>query len=67
MYPSGLTGFMLCCKGENNINVPKRTVAESIEEDKVDTLRYYNEIVHKCAFVMPTFAAKALGKPNTLN
>jgi spermidine synthase len=67
MYPSGLTGFMLCCKGENKINVPKRTVAESLENDQVDSLRYYNEIVHRCAFVMPTFASKALGKPNTLN
>jgi len=67
-YPSGQIGFMICSKSENQLNQPKRTVEESIQEDQVDTLRYYNENIHRAAFVLPTFAAKALsGKKNTIN
>jgi spermidine synthase len=67
-YPSGQIGFMICSKSENKLSTPKRTVEESLSEDQKDTLRYYNENIHRAAFILPTFAAKALqGKNNSIN
>jgi spermidine synthase len=47
-YPSGQIGFMVCTKGEKrDLRTPLR---------KVPNTRYYNENVHKAAFVLPEFS-----------
>lgn len=47
-YPSGQIGFMVCAKGEKrDLQTPVRKVPNTI---------YYNENVHKAAFVLPEFA-----------
>ena len=47
-YPSGQIGFMVCAKGEKrDLKTPVR---------KVPNTMYYNENVHKAAFVLPEFA-----------
>ena len=47
-YPSGQIGFILCSKdGERILSEPIR---------KVKDTRYYNEQVHRAAFVLPEFA-----------
>ncbi|KAF9787757.1 saccharopine dehydrogenase [Thelephora terrestris] len=47
-YPSGQIGFMVCAKGEKrDLTTPVRKVPNTI---------YYNESVHKAAFVLPEFA-----------
>ena len=47
-YPSGQIGFMVCAKGEKrDLRTPVRKVPNTI---------YYNENVHKAAFVLPEFA-----------
>ena len=46
-YPSGQIGFVVCSKAPgHNVKVPVR---------KVPNTRYYNEEVHKAAFVLPQF------------
>ncbi|XP_071944371.1 spermidine synthase-like [Antedon mediterranea] len=56
-YPSGQIGFMLCSQNpETNFKVPVRTWSEKNKPN----LRYYNEDVHKAAFVLPEFAKKKL-------
>ncbi|KAF2239272.1 putative spermidine synthase [Viridothelium virens] len=57
-YPSGQIGFMVCCKdSERDVRTPLRTWSKE-EEEKL--CRYYSAEVHKAAFVLPTFARKAL-------
>ena len=57
-YPGGQIGFMVCSKdAKSNPKVPVRSWTPE-EEEKL--CRYYNSDVHKAAFVLPTFAAKAL-------
>jgi len=47
-YPSGQIGFMVCAKGEErDLKTPVRKVPNTL---------YYNENVHKAAFVLPEFA-----------
>ena len=47
-YPSGQIGFMVCAKGEKrDLKTPVRKVPNTL---------YYNENVHKAAFVLPEFA-----------
>lgn len=57
-YPSGQIGFMVCCKD------PKRDVTKPLRswspEEEEKLCKYYNQEVHKAAFVLPTFARKAL-------
>ena len=51
-YPSGQIGFMICAKGERrDLKVPVRKVPNTI---------YYNENVHKAAFILPEFARSLL-------
>lgn len=51
-YPSGQIGFMVCAKGEKrDLRTPVRNVPNTI---------YYNENVHKAAFVLPEFARRLL-------
>ena len=47
-YPSGQIGFILCSKEK------ERTLSEPLR--KVKDTRYYNEQVHRAAFVLPEFA-----------
>lgn len=57
-YPSGQIGFMVCCKDANrDVTTPLRTWSKE-EEEKL--CRYYSADIHKAAFVLPTFARKAL-------
>jgi spermidine synthase len=57
-YPSGQIGFMICSKDANaNVRVPLRKFSKEQEDAQ---LRYYNEDIHKAAFVLPNFARKAL-------
>jgi len=51
-YPCGQIGFIICSKGDI-CSVPKRKL-------DVTKLRYYNEDIHKAAFVLPQFARAAL-------
>lgn len=47
-YPSGQIGFIVCVKGEKrDLKTPLRKVPGTL---------YYNESVHKAAFVLPEFA-----------
>ena len=47
-YPSGQIGFMVCAKGEKrDLKTPVRKVPNTL---------YYNESVHKAAFILPEFA-----------
>jgi len=57
-YPSGQIGFMVCCKdASRDVSKPVRSWSRE-EEEKL--CRYYNKEVHEAAFVLPTFAKKAL-------
>ena len=51
-YPSGQIGFMVCAKGEKrDLKIPVRKVPNTI---------YYNENIHKAAFILPEFARSLL-------
>lgn len=57
-YPSGQIGFMVCCKDPNrDVKKPLRTWSQE-EEEKL--CKYYSKEIHEAAFVLPTFAKKAL-------
>jgi len=57
-YPSGQIGFMVCSKdAKANLAKPLRTWSAE-EEEKL--CKYYNKEVHEAAFILPTFARKAL-------
>ena len=57
-YPSGQIGFLVCCKDKSrNLKEPIRSWSEE-EEERL--CRYYNKAIHSAAFVLPTFAKKAL-------
>jgi spermidine synthase len=57
-YPSGQIGFMVCCKdGSRNVKKPLRSWSTE-EEEKL--CKYYSKEIHEAAFVLPTFARKAL-------
>ncbi|KAL1593438.1 putrescine aminopropyltransferase [Nothophoma quercina] len=59
-YPSGQIGFMVCSKdGERNLKKPLRNWSPE-EEDKL--CKYYSKEIHEAAFVLPTFARKALSQ-----
>lgn len=51
-YPSGTIGFMVCSKE------PTRDVKKPLR--KIQNCRYYSEEVHRAAFILPTFAKKAV-------
>jgi len=53
-YPSGQIGFVVCSLRDNY------TASEPQRKLSADNLRYYNEHVHRAAFVLPEFARKAL-------
>jgi spermidine synthase len=62
-YPSGQIGFIVCSKEPNkDLSIPVRSFSED-EEERL--LKYYNAEVHKAAFVLPSFAKRALA-PSTL-
>jgi len=63
-YPSGQIGFMLCSKpAEDGSTVdftkPKR-FPTAAAGSTLPPMRYYNEGIHKAAFVLPEFARAAL-------
>lgn len=50
-YPSGQIGFMIATKDDSNdVSVPKRAP----DDTHLSELKYYNEAVHKAAFVLPS-------------
>jgi spermidine synthase len=51
-YPSGQIGFIVCSKAEG------RVLSEPVR--KVEDTRYYNEQVHRSAFILPEFARATL-------
>jgi spermidine synthase len=57
-YPSGQIGFMICSK-DPNANVKKPLRSWSLEEEE-KLCKYYSKEVHEAAFILPTFARKAL-------
>jgi len=59
-YPSGQIGFLLCCKDKDPARNLKEPLRWWTEEEEEKLCRYYNKAIHKAAFVLPTFAAKAL-------
>jgi spermidine synthase len=57
-YPSGQIGFMICCKdGSRDVKKPLRSWSFE-EEEKL--CKYYSKEIHEAAFILPTFARKAL-------
>eukprot|EP00039_Didymoeca_costata_P019422 m.337486 g.337486 ORF g.337486 m.337486 type:complete len:299 (-) comp18146_c0_seq1:1527-2423(-) len=57
-YPSGQIGFVLCSKNASTtFETPLMPIASRIKEC---SLKYYNEGIHKAAFVLPEFARKKL-------
>ncbi|KAJ0410759.1 hypothetical protein ATCC90586_001388 [Pythium insidiosum] len=58
-YPSGQIGFVMCSLDDSPdaLVKPKRVPSDKVAE----TLRYYNSKVHEAAFVLPTFAERAIG------
>ena len=51
-YPSGQIGFLVCSKQEGrNLREPLRTL---------EGTRYYNDKVHRAAFVLPEFGRQIL-------
>jgi spermidine synthase len=57
-YPSGQIGFMVCSK-DANLNLKKPLRSWPVEEEE-QLCRYYSKEIHEAAFVLPTFARKAL-------
>jgi len=62
-YPSGQIGFMVCSKkledgSKVDVTLPKRSPPAG--SNGLPPLRYYNEEIHKAAFVLPSFARDAL-------
>ncbi|KAI6104579.1 Saccharopine dehydrogenase-domain-containing protein [Pisolithus croceorrhizus] len=53
-YPSGQIGFIVCSRD------PSRNLSEPLR--KVPETRYYNEDIHRCAFVLPEFARAILAR-----
>lgn len=57
-YPSGMIGFMVCCKDKNaNVKKPLRSIPPEEEEKQY---KYYSKAIHEAAFVLPTWVAKEL-------
>ena len=54
-YPSGQIGFILATKNRGSVRKPAR-VDRELEKD----LRYYNAELHEAAFVLPSFARRAI-------
>ena len=49
---------MVCCKdADRNLKEPVRSWGQEEEES---LCKYYNKDIHRAAFVLPTFARKAL-------
>jgi len=58
-YPCGTIGFMMCSKSSRtNFKEPLRIFTE--EEKENLNLQYYDENVHRGAFVLPRFVKKAI-------
>ena len=56
-YPCGTIGFMMCSKNvETNFKEPLRIFSE--EEKEKMKLQYYDENVHRAAFMLPRFVHK---------
>ena len=55
-YPTGQMGYLCCAKGDRNATTPARTMPENVGK----TLNYYNEDIHKAAFVLPQFLRRLL-------
>ncbi|KAJ8320706.1 hypothetical protein KUTeg_002293 [Tegillarca granosa] len=58
-YPSGQIGFILCSLNPDTVfSEPLRKFTR--EEMEKLNLRYYNEDIHRAAFILPEFARKVL-------
>jgi len=55
-YPSGQIGFIICGKDSTN-DVSRPQVRDGVD---FSTLRYYSPRMHSAAFVLPSFAQRAL-------
>ena len=56
-YPCGNIGFMMCSKNsKTNFKEPLRIFSE--EEKEEMNLQYYDENVHRAAFILPRFVQK---------
>ena len=55
-YPTGQMGYLCCAKGDRNATTPARAMPENVGK----TLNYYNEDIHKAAFVLPQFLRRLL-------
>lgn len=60
-YPSGQIGFVICCRANLDLTQPKRAVKKSLtKKARKQGLKYYNEQVHRAAFVLPEFTRKQI-------
>jgi spermidine synthase len=55
-YPSGQIGFIVATKGRGICNKPTRQPDKETE----GSLKYYNSALHEAAFVLPSFARRAI-------
>jgi len=54
-YPSGQIGFILGTKGKESCKIPVK-----VDREMEESLNYYNKEVHEAAFVLPSFARRAI-------
>ena len=54
-YPSGQIGFILGTKDKETCKTPVK-----VDRKMEETLKYYNKEVHEAAFVLPSFARRAI-------
>eukprot|EP00924_Labyrinthula_sp_SR-Ha-C_P000483 snap_masked-scaffold_27-processed-gene-0.13-mRNA-1 protein AED:0.02 eAED:0.02 QI:0/-1/0/1/-1/1/1/0/323 len=62
-YPNGSIGFIICSNRKDNfgkIHQQRKVAYQHIENDA--GFRYYSDIVHSAAFVLPRFAEKEIKK-----
>ena len=57
-YPAGQIGFMVCSK-DASLDLKKPLRSWSAEEEE-KLCKYYSKEIHEAAFILPTFARKAL-------
>jgi spermidine synthase len=57
-YPDGQIGFIIASKTANKLSL--RQASRPVPDEMRASLRYYNEEIHRAAFVLPQFAASTL-------
>ncbi|XP_011149197.1 spermidine synthase isoform X1 [Harpegnathos saltator] len=65
-YPTGQIGFLIgALDSQTNLSQPVKVFNED-ELDRME-LKYYNDEIHRAAFVLPRFVVKAFTSPPSIN